>query len=37
MAARQIQQAPLPETIPKLDGWQLAPYYKPAREAGGDF
>jgi serine phosphatase RsbU (regulator of sigma subunit) len=35
--ARQIQQALLPEAVPELDGWQLAAYYKPAREVGGDF
>jgi predicted ester cyclase len=35
--ARQIQQALLPETTPELDSWQLATYYKPAREVGGDF
>jgi len=35
--ARQIQQALLPEMTPELYGWQLATYYKPAREVGGDF
>jgi predicted ester cyclase len=35
--ARQIQQKLLPETIPKLDGWQIATYYGPATEVGGDF
>jgi predicted ester cyclase len=35
--ARQIQQELLPESVPKLDGWQLATYYGPAREVGGDF
>jgi hypothetical protein len=35
--ARQIQRSPLPETTPELYGWQLAAYYKPAREVGGDF
>jgi predicted ester cyclase len=35
--ARQIQQELLPETIPKLDGWQIATHYGPAREVGGDF
>ena len=35
--ARQIQQALLPEVTPELHGWQLAAYYKPAREVGGDF
>ena len=35
--ARQIQQALLPEATPELRGWQLAAYYMPAREVGGDF
>jgi serine phosphatase RsbU (regulator of sigma subunit)/predicted ester cyclase len=35
--ARQIQQELLPETIPKPHGWQIAAYYGPAREVGGDF
>jgi len=35
--ARQIQQELLPESIAKLDGWQIAAYYGPAREVGGDF
>jgi serine phosphatase RsbU (regulator of sigma subunit) len=35
--ARRIQQASLPKVVPKLEGWQIAPYYQPAREVGGDF
>jgi predicted ester cyclase len=35
--ARSIQQASLPEVVPSLEGWQIAPYYQPAREVGGDF
>ena len=35
--ARQIQQELLPESVPELDGWQIATYYGPAREVGGDF
>jgi serine phosphatase RsbU (regulator of sigma subunit) len=35
--ARSIQQASLPKEVPKLEGWQIAPYYQPAREVGGDF
>ena len=35
--ARSIQQASLPEEVPTLAGWQIAPYYQPAREVGGDF
>jgi serine phosphatase RsbU (regulator of sigma subunit) len=35
--ARHIQQASLPEEVPQLEGWQITPYYQPAREVGGDF
>jgi serine phosphatase RsbU (regulator of sigma subunit)/predicted ester cyclase len=35
--ARDIQQASLPEEVPELEGWQISPYYQPAREVGGDF
>jgi predicted ester cyclase len=35
--ARHIQQASLPKEVPQLEGWQIAPYYQPAREVGGDF
>jgi serine phosphatase RsbU (regulator of sigma subunit) len=35
--ARRIQQASLPKEVPALEGWQIAPYYRPAREVGGDF
>jgi serine phosphatase RsbU (regulator of sigma subunit) len=35
--ARSIQQALLPKDMPVLDGWQITPYYQPAREVGGDF
>src|SRR5215207_5723401 len=35
--ARRIQQASLPEEVPTLEGWQISPYYRPAREVGGDF
>ena len=35
--ARSIQQASLPEEVPELEGWQISPYYQPAREVGGDF
>ena len=35
--ARRIQRASLPEEVPKLEGWEISPYYKPAREVGGDF
>jgi serine phosphatase RsbU (regulator of sigma subunit) len=35
--ARRIQQASLPKEVPSLEGWQISPYYQPAREVGGDF
>jgi predicted ester cyclase len=35
--ARSIQQASLPEEVPDLEGWQISPFYQPAREVGGDF
>jgi serine phosphatase RsbU (regulator of sigma subunit) len=35
--ARRIQQASLPKEVPILDGWEISPYYQPAREVGGDF
>src|SRR5215211_7346901 len=35
--ARRIQQGSLPEGVPTLGGWQIDPYYQPAREVGGDF
>jgi predicted ester cyclase len=35
--ARRIQHASLPEEVPTLEGWQITPYYQPAREVGGDF
>src|ERR687889_395602 len=35
--ARSIQQASLPEEVPTLEGWQIAPFYRPARQVGGDF
>jgi serine phosphatase RsbU (regulator of sigma subunit) len=35
--ARSIQQASLPKAVPELEGWQISPYYQPAREVGGDF
>jgi serine phosphatase RsbU (regulator of sigma subunit)/predicted ester cyclase len=37
LVARRIQQASLPEEVPTLAGWQISPYYQPAREVGGDF
>jgi serine phosphatase RsbU (regulator of sigma subunit)/predicted ester cyclase len=35
--ARGIQEASLPKEVPALEGWQINPYYQPAREVGGDF
>jgi serine phosphatase RsbU (regulator of sigma subunit) len=35
--ARSIQQTSLPEEVPTLEGWQISPFYQPAREVGGDF
>src|SRR5215210_3005879 len=35
--ARRIQQASLPREVPEPEGWQLSPYYRAAREVGGDF
>ena len=35
--ARSIQQASLPQEVPILEGWEISPFYQPAREVGGDF
>jgi serine phosphatase RsbU (regulator of sigma subunit)/anti-sigma regulatory factor (Ser/Thr protein kinase) len=35
--ATTIQQNFLPRELPDLPGWQVAAYYRPAREVGGDF
>ena len=35
--ARRIQQALLPKEVPAPEGWEIAQYYQPAREVGGDF
>jgi serine phosphatase RsbU (regulator of sigma subunit)/predicted ester cyclase len=35
--ARGMQQASLPKEVPTLEGWQISPFYQPAREVGGDF
>jgi GAF domain-containing protein len=35
--ARLIQQTLLPRELPSLPGWQVAAYYRPAREVSGDF
>ena len=35
--AHLIQQHFLPKKLPDVPGWQIAAYYRPAREVGGDF
>jgi len=35
--ARIIQEASLPKEVPQLEGWEISPLYRPAREVGGDF
>lgn len=35
--ARLIQQTLLPRDVPHVAGWEVAAYYQPAREVGGDF
>ncbi len=35
--ARLIQQTLLPRDVPHAPGWEVAVYYQPAREVGGDF
>lgn len=35
--AQAIQRTFLPKDVPTFPGWQLVPYYQPAREVGGDF
>ena len=37
LVARSIQKAALPKEAPTLEGWQISPFYQPAREVGGDF
>jgi sigma-B regulation protein RsbU (phosphoserine phosphatase) len=34
---REIQSSFLPERLPCIDGWQIAAYFKGARECAGDF
>ncbi len=34
--AQYIQRALLPKDVPALPGWQLMPFYRPARKVGGD-
>ena len=35
--ASLIQQTLLPKSVPELPGYEVAAYYQPAREVGGDF
>src|SRR5918993_1561577 len=35
--ARLIQQTLLPKRVPEIAGWDVAAFYRPAREVGGDF
>src|SRR5437867_271338 len=35
--AQLIQQQFLPKRLPELKGWQIAAYYRAARQVGGDF
>ena len=35
--ARLVQQQFLPDELPDLPGWQIAAFYRSAREVGGDF
>lgn len=35
--AREIQQGFLPSELPQADGWEIAIYFKAAREVAGDF
>jgi serine phosphatase RsbU (regulator of sigma subunit)/anti-sigma regulatory factor (Ser/Thr protein kinase) len=35
--AQLIQQQFLPQEAPAPEGWSVVPYYRPAREVGGDF
>ena len=34
---REIQQGFLPAELPRADGWEIAAYFKAAREVAGDF
>src|SRR5215218_3111609 len=35
--ARMIQHTLLPKSLPEVEGHEIAAYYQPAREVGGDF
>ena len=35
--AREIQMSFLPAELPKIEGWEIAAYFKAAREVAGDY
>jgi len=35
-SAHYIQKSLLPDYVPSLSGWHIEPFYRPAREVGGD-
>lgn len=35
--ARNVQISLLPRDIPKIDGWEFAAHWQPARQVGGDY
>jgi phosphoserine phosphatase RsbU/P len=35
--AREVQSSLLPESLPQIQGWDIAAQWKPAREVAGDF
>lgn len=36
-AGREIQRGFLPESLPEVQGWEIAAHFEPAREVSGDF
>lgn len=37
LSAHYVQLSLLPEQVPAIPGWDIKPYYRPARQVGGDF
>ncbi len=35
--AKEVQQKLMPSTLPKIPGFEIGTYYKPAKEVGGDY